>query len=57
MVREWQHLTMLKRAGVAHEDLPIKQLAEGSCTVLCPCCLHPGINLLEDWNKVPEEQR
>ena len=57
MVREWHHLLMLKQAGIAHQLQPINELPDGSCALLCLCCLNPGINLLEGWNTEPEEKR
>jgi hypothetical protein len=57
MVRQWRHLKMLKRAGRGHDLGGVAATAEGECAVLCPACPHPGINLPNQWENVPEAQQ
>ena len=54
MIREWQHLKMLKRAGCGHDPAGVSATQEGECAVLCPACLQPGKNLPPDWQDCPE---
>ncbi|KAF9506633.1 hypothetical protein BS47DRAFT_1305009, partial [Hydnum rufescens UP504] len=57
MSREWRHLMMLKRAGRGHDDSGVKGTQQGTLAVLCPACLHPGINLPSNWESVPPSQQ
>ncbi|KAG2103746.1 uncharacterized protein F5147DRAFT_746673 [Suillus discolor] len=49
MVREWRHLTMLKRFGRGHDPSGIDGTLQGECVVLCPVCPQPGNNLPDGW--------
>ena len=55
MIREWRNLKMLKRAGRGHDPTGAMGTREGECTVLCPACPQPGMNLPDDWRDAPEE--
>ncbi|KAH7917830.1 hypothetical protein BV22DRAFT_1108497 [Leucogyrophana mollusca] len=57
VMREWQHLKMLKRAGRGHDPMGPEGTQEGGCAVLCPACPHPGKNLPSDWETAPRIQR
>jgi hypothetical protein len=57
MVREWRNLKMLKRAGRGHDFSGVDGTAEGECALLCPACPHPGINLPDGWEDMPENRR
>ncbi|KAG2105070.1 uncharacterized protein F5147DRAFT_746489 [Suillus discolor] len=49
MVREWWHLTMLKRFGCGHDPSSVDGTSQGKCVVLCPACPQPGKNLPDGW--------
>ena len=48
---------MLKQSGHGHDPSGIMQTVTGECTVLCPVCPHPGINLLDDWESAPPDKQ
>ncbi|KAF9471463.1 hypothetical protein BDN70DRAFT_819963, partial [Pholiota conissans] len=52
---QWRHLKMLKRGGRGHDDGGIPATQDGDLAIKCPSCPHPGINLPDDWDQVPEE--
>ncbi|KAG6826461.1 hypothetical protein H0H92_015732, partial [Tricholoma furcatifolium] len=47
---------MLKRAGRGHAVSGVKGTAPGECTVVCPACPYPGINLPSDYEHAPPEK-
>ncbi|TFK61735.1 hypothetical protein BDN72DRAFT_777906, partial [Pluteus cervinus] len=53
MVREWAHIRLMKRSGRGHDIRGIAGTRPGECALLCPACPHPGINLPENYNKLP----
>ncbi|KAJ7111421.1 hypothetical protein C8R44DRAFT_833320 [Mycena epipterygia] len=56
MCREYQHLLMLERAGRGHEPSGVTGTKAGELAVQCPCCPHPGVNLVDGWeNASPED--
>ncbi|KAJ7086807.1 hypothetical protein B0H15DRAFT_923109 [Mycena belliarum] len=58
MMREWRHVTMLKRAGRGNDGTrPVAQTHPGELAVKCPACPRPGINLPEDWAKAEGTRR
>jgi hypothetical protein len=57
MVQEWRHLKMLKRSGRGHDPAGVSSTRAGQCTVLCPACPQPGINLPADWAQAPEDKQ
>jgi hypothetical protein len=57
MIRVGRCLKMLKRAGRGHDPDGVSATKAGECAVLCPACPHPGKNLPDDWDLVPENQR
>ncbi|KAJ7179972.1 hypothetical protein C8R43DRAFT_1117316 [Mycena crocata] len=57
MCREWQHLLMLKRAGIFLTLEGFKGTKAGQLAVLCACCLHPGVNIPDNWDKASPEER
>ncbi|KAI0037407.1 hypothetical protein FA95DRAFT_1477477, partial [Auriscalpium vulgare] len=56
MMREWRHITMLKRGGRAHDDTGVEGTADGELAVQCPACPLPGINLPENWEAAPSNR-
>ncbi|KAF8196486.1 hypothetical protein BJ912DRAFT_823307, partial [Pholiota molesta] len=54
---QWKHLKMLKRGGRGHDEAGIAATKDGELAVKCPSCPHPGINLPDDWEDAPEDQR
>jgi hypothetical protein len=57
MVREWQHLKMLKRAGRAHFLSGVAGTKPGELALICPACPQPNINLPADWKDQPLDQQ
>lgn len=57
MIREWQYLKMLKRAGRAHFLSGIEGTKPGELALACPACPHPGVNLPDNWESCPEEEQ
>jgi len=57
MIHEWRHLNMLRRAGRGHDPAGVDATAEGECAVVCPACPHPGINMPDGWENVPEDKQ
>lgn len=57
MVRQWRHLTLVKRAGRGHDPLGVSATALGECAVACPACPQPGRNLPDDWKNAPDDKR
>ncbi|GBE85897.1 hypothetical protein SCP_0804210 [Sparassis crispa] len=56
MMREWQHLKMLKCSGRGHDPGRVAATLPGGCAVLCPACLHPRKNLPADWADVLKDK-
>ncbi|KAG1738676.1 uncharacterized protein EDB91DRAFT_1237718 [Suillus paluster] len=54
IVREWQHLKMLKRAGRGYNSASVESTGSGKCAVLCPACPQPGKNLPDNWRDAPK---
>ena len=57
MVREWQHVRLLKRMGRGHAKSGVRGTKEGDCAVICPACPIPSINLPLDWQERPESEQ
>ncbi|KAG1845839.1 hypothetical protein F4604DRAFT_1884248 [Suillus subluteus] len=57
MVREWRHLTMLKRFGRGHDPSGVDGTLQGECVVLCPVCPQPGKNLPDGWQTAAKAKR
>lgn len=55
IMREWQNLKMLKRAGRGHTQSGVKGTQAGELALMCPACPHPGINLPPDWMYCPDD--
>ncbi|PBK70788.1 hypothetical protein ARMSODRAFT_884149, partial [Armillaria solidipes] len=49
MVRQYQHLKMLMRAGRGQEENGIATTSEGQLALQCPACPIPEVNLPEGW--------
>lgn len=49
MSLQWQHLKLLKRAGRGHDTTGVQGTKPGELVIPCPTCLHPGINLPQEW--------
>ncbi|KAG2056686.1 hypothetical protein BDR06DRAFT_1005976 [Suillus hirtellus] len=39
---------------IGHDPKGLDATVEGECAVLCPACLHPGKNLLDNWENAPQ---
>lgn len=46
MIRQWQHLTLSKRAGIGHSMNGVADVRGGALALLCPACPQYGINTL-----------
>lgn len=57
MTTQFRHLAMLKWGGCAHEPEGIEGVKPGSMAIECSSCPHPGKNLPDDWEKVPENEK
>ncbi|KAF7797546.1 hypothetical protein EIP86_008746 [Pleurotus ostreatoroseus] len=57
MIREWQHLKMLKRAGRSYEEDGVAATKPGSLCLRCPACPRPGFNLPKDWKDAPRDKK
>ncbi|KAG6847818.1 hypothetical protein H0H93_005714 [Arthromyces matolae] len=57
VIRQYRHLKMLKRSGRGHDSEGIAKTKKGECSIVCPACPHPGINLPPDWETAPEDKR
>ena len=57
MVRQWRHISILKRMGWGHETHDVSATSQGKYTVTCPACPQPGENLPTNWKTTPKEQR
>lgn len=57
VLTQWRHLKMLKRAGRGHNPSRAIGTKAGELAILCPSCPHPGINLLDNWEEGPIEQK
>ncbi|KAJ3487078.1 hypothetical protein NLJ89_g11748 [Agrocybe chaxingu] len=57
MTEQWAHLKMLKRAARGHDPAGVHATQEGELAVQCPACPHPGVNMPEGWDKVPDDKR
>ena len=55
MVREWRYLKLLKRAGRAHVEDGVENIAPGGLCLRCPACPRPGFNLPDNWETVPDD--
>ena len=56
-VRQWRHIKLFIRGGRAHDPDGIDATKEGSLTIECAACLHPGRNLPDDWKDAPEHRK
>uniref|UniRef100_A0A0W0EZV3 CxC2-like cysteine cluster KDZ transposase-associated domain-containing protein n=1 Tax=Moniliophthora roreri TaxID=221103 RepID=A0A0W0EZV3_MONRR len=57
MVHEWRHIKLGQRAGQGHDPSGLAGTKNGSTAVLCRACLHPDINLPDDWKQAPLSRR
>ncbi|KAI0348910.1 hypothetical protein OH77DRAFT_1465897 [Trametes cingulata] len=55
MVRQWGHITAVKRAGGGHGLVRIADLPYGSLAVPCRACPQPGVNLPDGWEQAKPE--
>ena len=55
IMREWQHLKMLKRAGRGHTCSGAMGTQPGELAVICPARPHSGINIPLDWANRPDD--
>ncbi|KAE9390991.1 hypothetical protein BT96DRAFT_799730, partial [Gymnopus androsaceus JB14] len=49
MQLQWRHLKLLKQCGRGHDPTGVAGTKDGELVVACPSCLHPGINLPNNW--------
>jgi hypothetical protein len=54
--KAFRHLRVLKRSGRGHDPAKVEGTSEGACAVICPACPHPGINLPEGWDLLPQDK-
>lgn len=57
MIRQWQHLKMLKRAARGHFLSGVGGTLPGELAVICPACPHPNINLPQNWEDCSNDER
>jgi hypothetical protein len=58
IMREWQHLVMLKRGGRGNDGKrKVAETLPGELAVTCPVCPQPGVNLPADWESATGEER
>ncbi|KAJ7018305.1 hypothetical protein C8F04DRAFT_1277832 [Mycena alexandri] len=57
MARQWRHLQMLKRSGRGHDTGGVKATKPGGLAIECPACPRPDVNLPDDWESAPPENR
>jgi hypothetical protein len=55
--RESRHLLLLKRGGRGHDPGGAKAIKSGELAVQCPACLHPGVNLPDNWEMATDEDK
>ncbi|KAG1846964.1 hypothetical protein C8R48DRAFT_750553 [Suillus tomentosus] len=52
MIREYRHMSLLKRSGRGHVEHGISNLQPGELALHCPACPQPGVNLPRGWETV-----
>ncbi|KAF8838888.1 hypothetical protein BDN67DRAFT_982178 [Paxillus ammoniavirescens] len=57
VIRQFQHIKLLKRGGRGNVLNGISTTKSGKLAVICPACLQPGINLPGDWQNVEPSKR
>ncbi|KAJ7441783.1 hypothetical protein B0H11DRAFT_2251843 [Mycena galericulata] len=59
MCREFRILKMLKRGGraTAYDLSGADGTQAGALAIECPACPRPGVNLADDWEDTPEEEK
>lgn len=57
MVRQFRHLTMVKRAARAFDPSGIDATSPGELAITCPACPQPGINLPVGWESAAPDTR
>ncbi|KAJ7315615.1 hypothetical protein DFH08DRAFT_820537 [Mycena albidolilacea] len=55
--REYRHLLLLKRGGRGHDLGGAKATKSGDLAMRYPACLHPGVNLPDDWEMASNEDK
>ncbi|KAH7905713.1 hypothetical protein BJ138DRAFT_1017351, partial [Hygrophoropsis aurantiaca] len=53
MIRQWRHISMLKRAGRGHNATGVQGTKNGELAVVCRACPIPQVNLPSDWKEAP----
>jgi len=54
-MRIWRKLVATKRLGQGHGiDSILTNRVPGNLIVHCPCCLEPGVNTEDGWEKTPD---
>jgi len=57
MVHQWRHSKMAKCAGCGHDLSGIDGTSQGSLSIPCRSCPHPGINLPDGWDSAPPKDQ
>lgn len=48
-------MKQIKRGGGGHMKMGLDSVPDGAFSLECPACPHPGRNLPEDWDQIPED--
>ncbi|KAJ7194873.1 hypothetical protein GGX14DRAFT_333182, partial [Mycena pura] len=54
---QYGHLLLLKRGGRGHDPSGVWATSSGELAICCPVCPRPGVNLPENWESAPPEDR
>ncbi|KAF8958733.1 hypothetical protein BDZ97DRAFT_1923495 [Flammula alnicola] len=57
VVREYGHMSMLKRGGRGHDRTGAAGTRHGELALLCPACPQVGINLPDGWENTPKSKQ
>ncbi|KAF9488598.1 hypothetical protein BDN71DRAFT_1403060 [Pleurotus eryngii] len=53
----WCNLMCAKQPGCRHDPQGVLDTAPGQCTVECLACPHPRVNLPNNWDRAPLQQK
>ena len=56
IIREWQHIKMLKHSGRGFNPGGVNATTPGSLAIPCRACPIPNVNLPMGWENVPPER-
>ncbi|PPR07725.1 hypothetical protein CVT26_003718, partial [Gymnopilus dilepis] len=57
MILQWRHLKLLKWGGRGHDPTGVDGTQDRELALRCPSCPHPGINLPDNWEDVPDQYK